>query len=415
MLEFYEDFIGYVEIQRDDVIIDLLFQIPYKTKYLTEMTAESLIMEAKRTSQKDKVDSFVRKVGVSMDEMVHQMKVSRYSVKLISRFWKFYGTVSFCIICAINMLLLYFVTGYEDHKFIISPFWINDIILSLGIAQSCLKLSSISSYIFEYWPTIRMVLEQPRGFYLLPSFTTRRSFFVYSYAYIMISFTAIRYYQFYPLLLLDVMYQAERLTTILKAVTQNLSQLLLTALFAVLMVYIFSAYSLMFFAKYYKANESMLCDNLRTCFSTTLNHGIRIGGGIGEAMTFPSIEDYYARMFFDLLFFVVIIIVLLNILFGIIIDTFGELRDKKRELEEDMNNVCFVCGQNRSLIDVKGEGWVEHTEMRHNPTNYFAFLVHISDLPKKDCNGIEKFVKELQEKFDTKYIPSTSKAIKLRS
>ena len=414
-IAFYKEFIGYVEIMRDGVIMDLLFQIPYKTKYLTELTAEALIVEAKRTSQKDKVDSFVRKVKVSMDEMEHQMHISRYAIKHLSRHWQLLGSVSFLLVAAINVCLLYFVTGYEDDAFTIDPPWVIELIFSLGVAQSSVKLSSIAAYIFEYWPTIRMVLEQPEGYYLLPTFTTRRSFFIYSYIYILISFTAIRYYQFYPLLLLDILYQAERLTTILKAVTLNLTQLLLTAVFAVLMVYIFSAYSLMFFQKYYKTNESMLCDNLRTCFSTTLNHGIRIGGGIGEAMTYPSIEDYYARMAFDLLFFIVIIIVLLNILFGIIIDTFGELRDKKRELEEDKNTICFICGQNRSLIDVKGEGWTKHTQKRHNPASYFAFLVHIEDLPKKDCNGVEKFVKELQERYDTHYLPTTSREIRLKS
>lgn len=412
---FYDQFIGYVEIQRDGAIIDLRFQVPYKCKYLTQMTSDSLISEAKRTSHKDKVDSFARKVEVSIEEMKHQILISRYSIKLLSQHWGLYGTLSFLLVAAINGCLLYFVTGYEDHHFEIEPEWVVEVILPLGVAQSCLKLGSIASYIFEYWPTIRMVLEQPQKCYLLPNFTTRRSFFIYSYLYILLSFTAIRYYQFYPLLLLDILYQAERLTTILKAVTLNFSQLLLTAVFAVLMVYIFSAYSLMFFQKYYKTKESMLCDNLRNCFSTTLNHGIRIGGGIGEAMTYPSIEDYYARMAFDLLFFIVIIIVLLNILFGIIIDTFGELRDKKRELDEDMNNVCFICGQNRSLIDVKGEGWAEHTKHFHNPVSYFAFLVHIFDLPKKDCNGLEKYVKELQEHDDSRYLPTSSRAIRLRS
>jgi hypothetical protein len=80
-----------------------------------------------------------------------------------------------------------------------------------------------------------------------------------------------------------------------------------------------------------------------------------------------------------------------------------------------MNNVCFICGQNRSLIDVKGEGWAEHTKHFHNPVSYFAFLVHIFDLPKKDCNGLEKYVKELQEHDDSRYLPTSSRAIRLRS
>lgn len=41
------------------------------------------------------------------------------------------------------------------------------------------------------------------------------------------------------------------------------------------------------------------------------------------------------RAFFDLTFWVVVIIVLLNMIFGIIVDTFAELRQEKQEVEED--------------------------------------------------------------------------------
>ena len=58
-----------------------------------------------------------------------------------------------------------------------------------------------------------------------------------------------------------------------------------------------------------------------------------MGGGIGEAIAIipPADEKYHARVIFDLLFFVVVIIILLNIVFGIIIDTFAELRDERKE------------------------------------------------------------------------------------
>ena len=42
---------------------------------------------------------------------------------------------------------------------------------------------------------------------------------------------------------------------------------------------------------------------------------------------------------------------MLNIIFGVIIDTFAELRDKKAEMEEDMQNVCFICNLERSIFD----------------------------------------------------------------
>lgn len=40
--------------------------------------------------------------------------------------------------------------------------------------------------------------------------------------------------------------------------------------------------------------------------------------------------EYLGRFFFDLSFKIIVIIIMLNILFGIIIDTFGELRDARQ-------------------------------------------------------------------------------------
>lgn len=51
-----------------------------------------------------------------------------------------------------------------------------------------------------------------------------------------------------------------------------------------------------------------------------------MGGGVGEAISKISFEDktiYYERVVYDIAFFLMVIIILLNIIFGIIIDTFA--------------------------------------------------------------------------------------------
>jgi len=45
--------------------------------------------------------------------------------------------------------------------------------------------------------------------------------------------------------------------------------------------------------------------------------------------------------------------VLLNIIFGIIIDTFGDLRDERNDLEAEILTKCYICGQDKS--DLEGE------------------------------------------------------------
>ena len=69
-----------------------------------------------------------------------------------------------------------------------------------------------------------------------------------------------------------------------------------------------------------------------------------MGGGIGDGLGQVPIEEdkYIVRVIYDLAFFVIVIIILLNIVFGIIIDTFADLREKKKEKERLLNSVCFI-------------------------------------------------------------------------
>ena len=52
-----------------------------------------------------------------------------------------------------------------------------------------------------------------------------------------------------------------------------------------------------------------------------------------------------ARVVYDLLFFFIVIIIVLNLIFGVIIDTFADLRSEKQQKEEILKNTCFICGK----------------------------------------------------------------------
>ncbi len=53
---------------------------------------------------------------------------------------------------------------------------------------------------------------------------------------------------------------------------------------------------------------------------------------------------FAARVVYDLLFFFVVIIIVLNLIFGVIIDTFADLRSEKQRKEEILKTTCFICG-----------------------------------------------------------------------
>lgn len=89
------------------------------------------------------------------------------------------------------------------------------------------------------------------------------------------------------------------------------------------------------------------CDSLIMCIVTTMNQGLRNGGGIGDILRAPSSKEslFVARVIYDLLFFFIVIIIVLNLIFGVIIDTFADLRSEKQQKELILKNTCFVCGK----------------------------------------------------------------------
>ena len=171
---------------------------------------------------------------------------------------------------------------------------------------------------------------------------------------------------FYSLHLLDVVNRFKTLQDVIKSVTTNLSQLLLTAMLGVIIIYIYGVIAYLFISDLYfdegihqglinKAGDS-ICMSLLHCFLSTFNYGLRTGGGIGEFLPAETGASYNSiaftvRFFFDLSFFLLVIIILLNVIFGIIIDTFAMLREKASHDESDQKNMCFICGYSRVELD----------------------------------------------------------------
>lgn len=75
------------------------------------------------------------------------------------------------------------------------------------------------------------------------------------------------------------------------------------------------------------------CLTMFQCFATMLNKGLRFDGGIGDVTMGIHYGDknemYLVKLMHDTLFLIMVKVIMLNVLFGIIIDTFAQLRDLK--------------------------------------------------------------------------------------
>lgn len=56
------------------------------------------------------------------------------------------------------------------------------------------------------------------------------------------------------------------------------------------------------------------------------------------------------------MFFFMVIIIVLNLIFGVIIDTFADLRSEKQKKEEILKTTCFICGEWHSWAFLVGWG-----------------------------------------------------------
>jgi hypothetical protein len=70
------------------------------------------------------------------------------------------------------------------------------------------------------------------------------------------------------------------------------------------------------------------------------------GGKISYALTRALSGDaaFPMRVLYDSFFFVWVGIILLNVITGLIVDTFSSLREEKQARTDSFANDCFVCG-----------------------------------------------------------------------
>ncbi|NIG58340.1 hypothetical protein BU61_1067 [Pontoporia blainvillei] len=245
-------------------------------------------------------------------------------------------------------------------------------------------------------------------------------------------------------------YREETLLNVIKSVTRNGRSIILTAVLALILVYLFSIVGYLFFKDDFilevdrlpnettlpEASESLAseflysdvcrvetgencsspapkeervpaeeteqdkehtCETLLMCIVTVLSHGLRSGGGVGDVLRKPSKEEplFAARVIYDLLFFFMVIIIVLNLIFGVIIDTFADLRSEKQKKEEILKTTCFICGLERDKFDNKTVTFEEHIKEEHNMWHYLCFIVLVKVKDSTEYTGPESYVAEM--------------------
>ena len=93
------------------------------------------------------------------------------------------------------------------------------------------------------------------------------------------------------------------------------------------------------------------------------------------------------------------------ITFGLIVDTFGELRDDTYNYENDKNNICFICQLSKNGCLLKNIDFDKHIKEEHNLWNYINFLIYMHLNNPNDFSRIEGIVWDKLPEKDFGWIP----------
>ncbi|XP_036879707.2 inositol 1,4,5-trisphosphate-gated calcium channel ITPR3 isoform X2 [Manis javanica] len=490
-LAYYENHTSQIEIVRQDRSMEqIVFPVPGICQFLTEETKHRLFTTTEQDEQGSKVSDFFDQSSFLHNEMEWQRKLrSMPLIYWFSRRMTLWGSISFNLAVFINIIIAFFYpymegasTGVLGSPLISLLFWI---LICFSIAALFTKHYSVrplivalilrSIYYLGIGPTLNILgaLNLTNKIVFVVSFVGNRGTFIRGYkamimdmeflyhvGYILTSVLGLFAHElFYSILLFDLIYREETLFNVIKSVTRNGRSILLTALLALILVYLFSIVGFLFLkddfilevdrlpSNHSRANPlgmphgaatfmgtcsgdnidcvsgvsvpevleedkepdstERACDTLLMCIVTVMNHGLRNGGGVGDILRKPSKDEslFPARVVYDLLFFFIVIIIVLNLIFGVIIDTFADLRSEKQKKEEVLKTTCFICGLERDKFDNKTVSFEEHIKFEHNMWNYLYFIVLVRVKNKTDYTGPESYVAQMIKNKNLDWFP----------
>ncbi|XP_033761182.1 inositol 1,4,5-trisphosphate receptor type 3-like isoform X6 [Pecten maximus] len=213
---------------------------------------------------------------------------------------------------------------------------------------------------------------------------------------------------FFAFHLLHIAELNQLLKRVILAVTTNGKSLLMVTLLGLAILFI---YSLVAFAllreKYFLEGNGRHCRTVGQCFISMIHHGLVDSPytTIEAEMNNSNYTDVLMLTVFDVTFFILITTIGLNIIFGIIVDTFSQLRDSKWEIDKDMLNNCFICSRESYDFERQGGGFEKHVKEEHNQWAYLFFFIHLDETRPNDYSALELYVFKMLQTAKYDFFP----------
>lgn len=487
-LNYYANHTAQIEIVRHDRTMEqIVFPVPNICEYLTRESMWRVFNTTERDEQGSKVNDFFQQTEDLYNEMKWQRKIrNNPALFWFSRHISLWGSISFNLAVFINLAVALFYPFGDDGDEGTLPPWISILLWiavaictamlyilpkPFGIRPFLVSVMLRSIYTLGLGPTLILLgaANLCNKVVFLVSFVGNRGTFtrgyravimdmafLYHVVYVIVCMLGLFVHEFfYSFLLFDLVYREETLLNVIKSVTRNGRSIILTAVLALILVYLFSIVGFLFLKDDFIMEVDRLkdrppdpgngeirgssltammgscqkdecatsipftdgntkedgieraCDTLLMCIVTVLNQGLRNGGGVGDVLRKPSKDEplFAARVVYDLLFYFIVIIIVLNLIFGVIIDTFADLRSEKQKKEEILKTTCFVCGLERDKFDNKTVSFEEHIMSEHCMWHYLYFIVLVRVKDPTEYTGPESFVAKMITEKNLDWFP----------
>ena len=142
------------------------------------------------------------------------------------------------------------------------------------------------------------------------------------------------------------------------------------------------------------------------------NTGMRLEGGVGDLLKDVANKDfsrYMASFFYCLMYRIIVMLILEEIVVGMVIDTFAELKENTNMKEVDIMNICFICGGNRDDLEKKGQDFNNHRSKEHNLWNYADYIIGLKFVDPQETNAVNSYVIKMIENKNILWFPAFKK------
>lgn len=231
------------------------------------------------------------------------------------------------------------------------------------------------------------------------------------YMVMVVVFSALGWYSngyFYCFHLLHMAWVSDLLRRVMSSVLRHWDQLLLCLPLAVTVVYI---YTLAFFANFryiFEPARMEYCTSLSQCFVTLIKVSFRPSSGTNNlswSNSLGTFTELWQKIIIDSTFFIIFVTVGLNVVTGIIIDGFRELKSERNKKLADMQSRCTVCDIEKDVFTKYDVSWDQHLKDEHNIWHYIQVFYMLKCKAEEKLSASEHHVLNMFNKQDIRFLP----------